>query len=282
MWWLGVLLSGIVEIMTNIAVLGGGQIGEALVSGLVASDYDPKSITVTNRSAEKSSYFEENYGVHTTSDNAAAIKDADYAFLCVKPYHIIDLLEDVSETLQSREGKTVAVSMAAGLTLEAMEKAAGSGVPVVRVMPNTPMLVGKGTNAAAPGSSVSDEQMSGVSELLEAVGEVVIVEEGDMDAVTAMSGSSPAYYFLVTESLIDAGVQMGLKRDVAEKLATNAAHGAGKMLTDSGRDPATLRQNVSSPGGTTVHALRELEESGLRGMFFRAAEACANRSKELG
>ena len=178
--------------MTNIAVLGGGQIGEALVSGLVASDYDPKSITVTNRSAEKSSYFEENYGVHTTSDNAAAIKDADYAFLCVKPYHIIDLLEDVSETLQSREGKTVAVSMAAGLTLEAMEKAAGGGVPVVRVMPNTPMLVGKGTNAAAPGSSVSDEQMSGVSELLEAVGEVVIVEEGDMDAVTAMSGSSPA------------------------------------------------------------------------------------------
>lgn len=105
MWWLGVLLSGIVETMTNIAVLGGGQIGEALVSGLVASDYDPKSITVTNRSAEKSSYFEENYGVHTTSDNAAAIKDADYAFLCVKPYHIIDLLEDVSETLQSREGK---------------------------------------------------------------------------------------------------------------------------------------------------------------------------------
>lgn len=101
MWWLGVLLSGIVETMTNIAVLGGGQIGEALVSGLVASDYDPKSITVTNRSAEKSSYFEENYGVHTTSDNAAAIKDADYAFLCVKPYHIIDLLEDVSETPQS-------------------------------------------------------------------------------------------------------------------------------------------------------------------------------------
>ena len=268
--------------MTNIAVLGGGQIGEALVSGLIASDYDPKSITVTNRSADKSKYFQDNYGVNTTSDNDAAIKDADYAFLCVKPYHIIDLLEDFSETLQARGDKTVAVSMAAGLTLEAMEKAAGNGVPVVRVMPNTPMLVGKGTNAAAPGTSVSDEQMSGVSELLEAVGEVVIVEESNMDAVTAMSGSSPAYYFLVTEALIDAGVQLGLKRDVAEKLATNAAHGAGKMLTDSGRDPATLRQNVSSPGGTTVHALRELEESGLRGMFFRAAEACANRSKELG
>ena len=282
MRWLGVLLSGIVDCMTNIAVLGGGQIGEALVSGLIASDYDPKSITVTNRSADKSKYFQDNYGVNTTSDNDAAIYDAGYAFLCDLPSHRLALPAGVSETLQARGDKTVAVSMAAGLTLEAMEKAAGNGVPVVRVMPNTPMLVGKGTNAAAPGTSVSDEQMSGVSELLEAVGEVVIVEESNMDAVTAMSGSSPAYYFLVTEALIDAGVQLGLKRDVAEKLATNAAHGAGKMLTDSGRDPATLRQNVSSPGGTTVHALRELEESGLRGMFFRAAEACANRSNELG
>ena len=265
--------------MTNIAVLGGGQIGEALVSGLVASGQEATNITVTNRSSSRSEELADKYGVTTTSDNQAAVKDADVVFACVKPYMIIDMFDEVGGSLPT---DAVVVSMAAGLKLADMQKALPEVTAFVRVMPNTPMLVGKGMNACAAGDNVSDEQLQKVEELLRAVGEVVTVEEKDMDAVTALSGSSPAYYFLVTEALVDAGVQLGLKRDVAEKLASQAAAGAGAMLTESGKDPATLRANVSSPGGTTVHALRELEESGIRGAFFRAAQACADRSQELG
>ena len=265
--------------MSNIAVLGGGQIGEALVSGLVASGLDAKDITVTNRSAARSEELAEAYGVNITSDNPGAVDNADVVFVSVKPYAIVDMLEEISGSLRD---DVVVVSMAAGLKLPDMEKALPEGTAVVRVMPNTPMLVGKGMNACAPGTNVSDEQLSKVEKLLQAVGEVVTVDEKDMDVVTALSGSSPAYYFLVTEALVDAGVQLGLKRDVAEKLAAQAAAGAGAMLIESGKDPATLRANVSSPGGTTVHALRALEESGIRGAFFRAAQACSDRSQELG
>ena len=163
-----------------------------------------------------------------------------------------------------------------------MEDAVIAGTPVVRVMPNTPMLVGRGMNAIAVGRFVTPEQLADVTELLSSVGEVLPVAESDMDAVTALAGSSPAYFFLVAEALIDAGVSLGLTRPVAEKLVTTSAAGAGAMLSESGQDPATLRANVSSPAGTTVAALRELEVSGLRAAFFRATEACAKRSAELG
>ena len=129
---------------------------------------------------------------------------------------------------------------------------------------------------------MSDEQFEGVVKLLEAVGEVAVVAEKDIDAAAALAGSAPAYFFLVVESLIDAGVQLGLTRDVATKLATQTAAGAGAMLVDSGREPLALRAGVTSPGGTTAAAIRELEESGIRGAFYRAAEACAQRAKELG
>lgn len=262
--------------MTKIAVLGGGQIGEALVSGLVNAGYDAADIVVTNRRSERGEELKSAYGVSVTSDNAAAIDGADYIFACVKPYAIVELLEGLNIPQTA-----VVVSMAAGLTLETLEKAAGEGVPVVRVMPNTPMLVGKGMCTCAGGTHVTEEQLEGVVKLLEAVGEVAVIEEKHIDAATALAGSAPAYYFLVTEALIDAGVQLGLTRDVAEKLATRTAQGAGTMLAESGKDPVALRAGVTSPGGTTAAALRELEESGLRGAFFRAAEACTQRAQEL-
>lgn len=271
------MLSGTLDGMTKIAVLGGGQIGEALVSGLVAADYNAADITVTNRREERRNEFAQTYGVNTTDDNAEAAKDADYVFACVKPYAIVELLENLNFSKD-----TVVVSMAAGLTLETLEQAAGDGVPVVRVMPNTPMLVRRGMCTCAPGQHVTDEQQAGVRGLLEAVGEVVFLEEKLIDAATALAGSAPAYYFLVTEALVDAGVQLGLPRATAEKLAASTAYGAGTMLAESGKGPVDLRAGVSSPGGTTVAALRELEESGLRGAFFRAAEACEQRAKELG
>lgn len=263
--------------MTKIAVLGGGQIGEALVSGLIAAGFPAADVVVTNRRQARSAELEEAYGVSTTSNNEQAIAGADYVFLCVKPYAIIELLEGLHPGKES-----VFISMAAGLTLNALEAAVPQGTPVIRVMPNTPMLVGAGMSTLAPGTAVSEEQTAQVVTLLESVGEVEVIADKDMDAAAALQGSAPAYFFLIAEALIDAGVQLGLTRDSAQRMVTQTVAGSGKMLTDSGRDPVTLRANVTSPGGTTAAALRELEESGLRGAFFRAAEACAQRSKELG
>ncbi len=268
--------------MTTIAVLGGGKIGEALISGLIAAGTDPQSIHVTNRRPERGQELREAYGIHDLTDNRQAVEEADVVFLCVKPKGIPDLLAEIAETLDGNDVSTIVVSMAAGVSLATMEDTLVAGTPVIRVMPNTPMLVRRGMNAVASGRFVSEEQLDVVTQLLGTVGDVISVAESDLDAVTAMSGSSPAYFFLVAEALIDAGVSLGLTRDVAQKLVTSSAAGAGAMLAESGVDPATLRTNVSSPAGTTVAALRELEESGLRGAFFRAAEACARRSTELG
>lgn len=265
----------------QIAVLGGGQIGEALVSGLVASGMEASQITVTNRSKGRQEELAQAYGVETTDDNLAAVDGADYVFVCVKPYALVDMLEQVADKLHE---KTVVVSMAAGVTLEKMEAAvaaAGEDVPVVRVMPNTPMLVGAGMCAVAGGTHATDENLAGVRDLLESVGEVLVIEEAKMDAAGAVAGSAPAYFFLIAEALIDAAVQQGLTRAEAEKLVTFTASGAGRMLVDSGRGPAELRAGVSSPGGTTVEALRELEESGLRGAFYRAVDKAVAKSASL-
>lgn len=268
--------------MTSIAVIGGGKIGEALISGLVASGIDVDDITVSNRRDERSRELHEKYGVTTTSDNAAAVVGADVAFVCVKPKGIIAMLDEISDALNNSGRRTTVVSMAAGISLAAMEDTVPAETPVIRVMPNTPMLVRQGMCALAAGQHVTEEQVETTSELLRAVGAVRVVAESDMDAVTALSGSAPAYFYLATEALIDAGVNQGLTRDAAEEFAISSINGAAAMLKESGDDPATLRANVSSPAGTTVAALRELEESGLRGAFFRAAEACAVRSAELG
>lgn len=268
--------------MANIAIVGAGNIGEALLSGLIQSGYDPEKITATNRSSQRSEVLRERYGVRTTNDNHEAVQHADVVFLCVKPAGILDVIAEIGEGFGDADNTPVLVSMAAGITLAAMEEAVAlAGAPIARVMPNTPMLVGKGVLAVTYGRFVDDEQRQTVDELLAAAGEVVTVTEPQIDAVTAVSGSGPAYFFLVTEAMVDAGVSLGLPRDLAERLAKATAAGAGAML--EGEDgPVQLRANVSSPAGTTARAIRELEESGLRGAFYRAIEACARRSKELG
>ena len=268
--------------MTIIAVIGGGQIGEALVSGLVAADVNPQNIRVTNRREERGAELEERYGVVTMTDNAQAVDGADVVFLCVKPKMILDVLAEIVTTVDNNSVSTVVVSMAAGINLTSMEEKVSAGMPIVRVMPNTPMLVRKGMCTVTGGRFVDAEQLELVQELLTSVGDVLVVEESDLDAVTALSGSSPAYLFLVTEALIDAGVSLGLTRAAAKQLAVSAFDGAGTMLKETGREPSELRAGVSSPAGTTVAALRELEESGIRGAFFRAAQACADRSAEMG
>lgn len=267
--------------MQRIAVIGAGNIGEALIAGLIRSGVEGEAVTATNRSSERSRELEERYGVRTTSDNAQAVRDADVAFLCVKPAQVLDVIGELGDAVAG--GETVLVSMAAGVSIAAMQGAVSvAGTPVVRVMPNTPMLQGKGVLAVAYSRFVDGAQREAVADLLSAVGEVVDITEDQMDAATAVSGSGPAYFFLVAEALTDAGVSLGLPRDLAERLAVSTAEGAGAQL---GRGPPVVGKHgagVSSPAGTTVRAIRELEESGLRGAFYRATEACARRSAELG
>ncbi|MCT2287993.1 pyrroline-5-carboxylate reductase [Corynebacterium sanguinis] len=268
--------------MGKIAVIGGGNIGEALIAGLVDAGVEPTSIFATNRSPERSAQLSERYGVITGSDNSEAVTDAIICFLCVKPGQILEVLEEISDTIARHDESTAVVSMAAGITLASMESAvSAAGTPLVRVMPNTPMLVGKGVHVAASGRYVDEDKRAQVLEALAVTGHVVEVPEKLIDAATAVSGSGPAYFYYFTEALIDAGVSLGLPRDVARELAVATASGAGEMLLGE-KTPAQLRYDVSSPAGTTAMAIRELEESGVRGALYRATEAAAKRSAELG
>lgn len=268
--------------MTKIAVIGGGKIGEALIGGLLSGDYDPADIVVANRRPERSDELKERYGVTAVDDDATAVENADIAFLCVKPYDTLDVVESIADVVDHNDTDTILVSMAAGITLSSLEGIASAGTAIVRVMPNTPMLVGKGVNVIARGRFVSDEQLETVSELLGLLGYTAEVKESQMDAATAVSGSGPAYFFLVLEAMTDAGVNLGLPRDLAKELASQTALGASTMATQEGADPVQLRANVSSPGGTTSAATRALDENGLRTAFYRAMEACAKKSEELG
>ncbi|NOM65463.1 pyrroline-5-carboxylate reductase [Corynebacterium ulcerans] len=267
--------------MTSIAVIGGGKIGEALISGLIAAGMNPKNINVTNRNAEHGQALKEKYGVVSFTENIPAVDEVDVVFLCVKPKQIINVVEEIADAVDNNSNTTV-VSMAAGVSTAAIEEILAAGSPVIRVMPNTPMLVGKGNSAVAPGRFADQSAVEQVCKLLETVGNVTLIEESDLDTVVALSGSSPAYVFLFAEALIDAGVHLGLNRDQAKELAVNAFYGAAAMLKETGEEPTQLRANVCSPAGTTIAAIRELEESGLRGMVYRAAEAAAKRNGELG
>lgn len=268
---------------TTIAVIGAGNIGEALISGLVNSGVNPETITATNRTEARREELTQRYGVITTDDNVEAVTDAEVCFLCVKPYAIAEMIEELSDAIAANDTSTVLVSMAAGVTLDAMSEAVSSaGTPLARVMPNTPMQVGKGVCVVSFGRFVEEDQRELVTDLLGATGQVVVVPEKLIDAASAISGSGPAYFFTIAEALVDAGVSLGLPRDTATALATATAEGAGAMLAHSGKTPVELRAGVSSPAGTTVAAIRELEESGVRGAFYRATEAAASRAGEIG
>lgn len=268
--------------MTKIAVVGGGKIGEALISGLVAGGTNPKEIHVANRRPERGKELVEAYGVIDYTDVNQSVEDVDVVFLCVKPKDTLPLLAAMADTLDNNSQDTTVISMAAGIGLKSMEEVVSAGTPVVRVMPNTPMLVRRGTSAVSPGRFIGQEQLEQITELLGALGDVFVVEESQMDAVVALSGSSPAYFFLFVEALIDAGVNLGLSRELAKGLAISSALGSATLMQETALEPSVLRAHVSSPGGTTIKAIKEFEQSGLRGMVYRATEKCAARSAELG
>lgn len=264
--------------MTTIAVLGAGKIGEALLSGLLAAGRSADDLMLTERYPERAAQLELTYAVRAV-DIATAAREAGVLVVAVKPQDVDPLLEQLAGLIDER---TLVVSLCAGLPTALYERRLPDGVPVVRVMPNTPMLVGEAMSAVSAGRHASETDLVLAEELLGSVGRVLRVPETQQDAVTALSGSGPAYFFYLVEAMIEAGVLLGLPRPTATELITQSAVGAGRMLRDSGDHPASLREAVTSPAGTTVMALRELDNHGVRAALIAAIETARDRSVELG
>ncbi|WP_182525580.1 pyrroline-5-carboxylate reductase [Nocardioides dongkuii] len=262
---------------TQTAIVGAGVMGEALLSGLVRAGRRVDDLMVGEKRPERARELEERYGVAVLA-NAEAARKADTVVLVVKPQDMADVLAEVSPQL--RPGQLV-VSLAAGITTAYIESRVPADVAVVRVMPNTPALVDEGMAAISPGSHCSEEQLAEVEQLMASVGKVLRIPERQQDAVTAISGSGPAYLFFVVESMIEAGVHLGLPRTTATELVIQTLVGSGKMLRETGTHPAILREQVTSPGGTTASALRELEVHKVRAAFLAAMEAARDRSRAL-
>jgi pyrroline-5-carboxylate reductase len=263
--------------VTQTAILGAGVMGETLLSGLVRAGRRVDDLLVGEKRPERARELEERYGVRVVS-NIEAAKLADTVAVVVKPQDMGDLLTEISSFL--RPGQLL-VSLAAGITTSFIESHVPEGVAVVRVMPNTPALVDEGMAAISPGSHCDEKHLAEAESLLASTGRVIRVPEKQQDAVTAISGSGPAYIFFVVESMIEAGVNHRQPRATATELVIQTLVGSAKMLRETGTHPTVLREQVTSPGGTTAAALRELEVHKVRAAFLAAMEAARDRSAQL-
>jgi pyrroline-5-carboxylate reductase len=262
----------------TLAILGAGKLGEALLSGLLRAGRTVEDIVVAERSPERSAYLKHRYGVNSVSV-AEAVKHGNTLIIAVKPQDIGTLLAELGPLVTSEH---LVVSVAAGIPTSYIERMLGADVPVVRVMPNTPALVDQAMSVISGGSHAGERDLVATEAILQPVGKVLRLPESQQDAVTALSGSGPAYFFYLVEAMIDAGILLGLPRVVAADLIVQTALGAATMLRDSGEHPVQLREAVTSPGGTTISAIRELERHGVRAALIAAIEAASDRSKELG
>jgi pyrroline-5-carboxylate reductase len=264
----------------NVGFIGAGNMGEALIKGLVTSgSLKADQIRVSDVDTTRLRSLEATYRVLTAAGNGPLARAVEVIILAVKPHHVEGVLAEISGSL---DHLPLVISIAAGVPLARLQKGLGRPVPLIRVMPNTPALVLAGVSAIAAGPHAETEHLAVARLLFEAVGRVVEVPESAMDAVTALSGSGPAYLFLVMESLIDAGVLLGLPRAVARTLVIQTIMGSGKLLDGTDAHPGALKDQVASPGGTTIHGLAVLERGGIRGLLIDAVAAAARRSEELG
>ncbi len=281
--------------VSRIAIIGGGSIGEALLAGLIRAGRQAKDLAVAEKSPERAKHLSETYSVLLTSV-ADAAENATYVILAVKPADVTGVVSEIADAVARAEddsAEQVIVSVAAGVGTAYFESKLPAGSPVIRVMPNAPMVVGGGVSALARGRYATDEQLKDVAAIFDAVGGVVVVPESQMDAVTAVSGSGPAYFFLMAEALVDAAVDAGLPRQVATDLVAQTMAGSAAMLLERldtqpseggaamDTSPAQLRATVTSPGGTTAAGLRELERGGLRAAVGNAVSAAKTRSEQL-
>jgi pyrroline-5-carboxylate reductase len=263
--------------MARLAIIGGGVMGEALARGLIAAGWAPDALVVADVRPERLEVLSASLGVAGTQDSGEAASDADAVLLAVKPQEAPVALK----ALAGNVGASGLLSIVAGLPTRSIEEQLGGAAAVVRAMPNTPARVGMGVTALAPGTDASEPTRKLASEVFSAVGPVVWVEERYLDAVTALSGSGPAYVFLVAEAMVEAAVALGLPRDVAQTLTYATIEGAGRMMRETSDPPAALRAQVTSPGGTTAHALAVLEAMAVRAAFGEAIRAAERRSREL-
>jgi pyrroline-5-carboxylate reductase len=264
----------------TIAVIGVGNIGRALIGGVLKGDYlGEDQIRATRRNPLALDELQASFpGIQTGTDNVAAVDDASVVVLAIKPQNAAEVIAEIREHVRK---DTLIVSVLAGVTTQALQEAFGHPLPVVRTMPNTPMLVDEGATAIAGGRFATEEHMTIARHMFEAVGKVEVVPEYLMDAVTGLSGSGPAYVYMFIEALTDAGVKQGLPRPTAFRLAAQTVFGAAKLVLETGKHPAILRDEVTTPGGTAIAAVAELESHGLRTMLINAVATATQRSKEL-
>src|SRR5437763_8569415 len=263
----------------RVAILGAGTIGEALLAGLLSGGWrEPGEIVVTGRREERIAELGERYGVEATLSNAEAVRGAALVVIAVKPQDFDGLLGEIGGLLSPEQ---TVLSVAAAIPTAMIEGRITAGVPVVRAMPNAPALVHEGMAGVCAGAHAGDEQLALPEEVLSHLGAVARVPERYMDAVTAVSGSGPAYLALLAEAMIEAGILLGLGREPSTQLVVQTMLGTAHLLRDEGIHPVELREAVTSPGGTTIQAIRELEQAGVRAAFLNAIQAAMERSREL-
>jgi pyrroline-5-carboxylate reductase len=261
-----------------IAVLGAGQMGEALISGLLRAGIAASEVVAAARRDERAAQLRDRYGIEVASA-ARAAGLAGTLVITVKPQDMAVLLAEIGPAMQAG---ALVISVAAGITTSYIEARLPGEVPVVRVMSNTPVLVDEAMSVISAGRHATAEHLRQAEDLLRPVGKVARIPESQQDAATALSGSGPAYVYFLVESMVDAGILLGMPRSTALEMVTQAVYGAATMLRDSGEHPVILREGVTSPGGTTINAIRELERHGVRAAFLAAIEAACDRGRELG
>jgi pyrroline-5-carboxylate reductase len=262
--------------MERLAILGTGKIGESLLAGLLSSGWS--DVVVTARREERLAELRERYGVEATSSNPEAVAGAKVVVIAVKPQDFEALLGEVAPALSSEQ---TVLSVAAAITTAQIESRLDSGIPVVRAMPNAPSTVHEGIAGLSAGAHAGDAHLDLAEDVLTHLGRVVRLPESAMDAVTAVSGSGPAYFALLAEAMIEAGILLGLSREISTQLVVQTMLGTAKLLRDEKMHPVDLREAVTSPGGTTIRAIRVLEQEGVRAAFLNAIQAAMERSQEL-
>lgn len=262
----------------KIGFIGSGNMCGAIVDGIVKSGFEPKNITVSGVIEEQLDRFMEHYDVLTATDNTAVAADSDVLFLCVKPNVIYSVIDEIKDCVSEN---TIIVSIAAGQSIEKLESAFDKKIKLVRLMPNTPALVGEGMTAMTYNTNVSADEAENVKKILDSFGKTEIVPEKLMDAVTAVSGSSPAYVFMFIEAMADAAVMGGMPRNQAYTFAAQSVLGSAKMVLETKKCPSELKDMVCSPAGTTIEAVASLERNGFRGAVIDAMKACMDKSKNI-
>lgn len=260
-----------------IAILGAGKMGEALLSGLLRAGRDPSDVVVTVRRREHGEKLEKRYSIQTVS-NAEAARIAHTLILAVKPQDMPALLGELGQHVPADR---LVITVAAGIPTALVEGHLTGGAPCVRVMSNTPVLVDEAMSVISAGAHANEEHLRRAEELLRPVGKVLRIPEAQQNAATALSGSGPAYFYYLVEAMTDAGILLGLPRAVAHDMIVQAIIGAAAMLRDTGEHPVTLREQVTSPAGTTINGIRELERHSVRAAFIEAIEAARDRAHEL-